>query len=340
MGRAEDLFARIESEGVSAIDTLIAERASEELFLDFKRSRFNGEGALLHDHDRGSLKKAIAGFANSEGGVIVWGVECSKQTEKGDVASTKVPLVNPRRFVSWLEGATSGCTVPPVIGVRSIAVLSGDEMGFVATYIPKSSFAPHQLVNEGKYIIRAGSDFVPAPHGVVAGLFGRPPHPVVFPNYEFRPFYDQSAQLQSTFSILLVNNGQIAAEDLFVSLMTENGAAESAYITFQKLIDWPTTSGLGLDSSLISPREFRLAPRGLVKVASVTLWLKPPIQNNVRLTLTTGCRGAIPHSQDIRISATDIQAELDNSLSSNRVIKPGVDHYEISTRIFKDLQHF
>src|ERR1022692_4832237 len=73
MGRAEDLFALITDRGEPAIDEFIAEWQSEELFLDFKRSASNGAGRRLTDHDRDNLGRAISGFGNSEGGLIVWG---------------------------------------------------------------------------------------------------------------------------------------------------------------------------------------------------------------------------------------------------------------------------
>src|SRR3990170_8028339 len=118
MARAEDLFRRISDGSETALDQLILDRQSEELFLEFKRSADNGAGPRLHDTDRANLAKAISGFGNSEGGVIVWGIECSARSDRGDVASAKVPLQNPQRFVSWLEGAVSGCTVPPHPQVR------------------------------------------------------------------------------------------------------------------------------------------------------------------------------------------------------------------------------
>ena len=87
--RAKELFDRLVSEGESAINEFIAEAASEELFLDFKRSANNGDGPRIHQDDRNNLAKAVSGFGNSEGGTIVWGVECSPTKSRGDVASGK-----------------------------------------------------------------------------------------------------------------------------------------------------------------------------------------------------------------------------------------------------------
>jgi len=90
VGRAEDLFELIVARGEQAIDELIDARASEELFLDFKRSADNGSGRALHNSDRANLERAISGFGNSEGGVIVWGVDCSRNPAMGRCGSRKV----------------------------------------------------------------------------------------------------------------------------------------------------------------------------------------------------------------------------------------------------------
>src|SRR3990172_4238487 len=139
MGRPEDLYSRLVADGAAAIDAMIQDRASEELFLDFKRSADNGAGSKLHQTDRNNLGKAISGFGNSEGGVIVWGVECKNQPGLGDVATATISIKDPKRFVSWLAGAVSGCTVPPHPGVQHQAIQgSTKDEGFAVTLVPKS----------------------------------------------------------------------------------------------------------------------------------------------------------------------------------------------------------
>jgi hypothetical protein len=59
MGRAEDLFEQLMRDGEAAIDRLIADRAAEELFLDFKRSADEGKGTKLHDRDRNNLARNL-----------------------------------------------------------------------------------------------------------------------------------------------------------------------------------------------------------------------------------------------------------------------------------------
>jgi len=223
MGRAEDLFGRLEKDGERAIDDLVSEQQFEELFLDFKRSADGGRGTKLHQNDRLNLAKAISGFGNSEGGVVIWGVECSKTADQGDVASAKVPIENPKRYASWLEGAISACTIPPHPSVRNLAVETATSgFGFVATLIPKSYLAPHQCVKPVQYYIRAGSDFVPTPHAVLAGLFGRRPQAFVFhmwsiPEAKLARKAATVLAVEFEVGLLLGSHGPGLARDLYVN---------------------------------------------------------------------------------------------------------------------------
>ena len=100
MGRAEDIFERLEKVGEEAIDEFIRSRKSEELFLDFKRSADSGGGGRLNQTDRNNLSRAIAGFANSEGGVVLWGIDCRPGPGGADVARSKFPMNDCRAFVN------------------------------------------------------------------------------------------------------------------------------------------------------------------------------------------------------------------------------------------------
>ncbi|MEO6195951.1 MAG: ATP-binding protein [Thermoanaerobaculia bacterium] len=101
MNRAAFIFDWLSAEGEKAIDELIYTRKSEELFLDFKRSADEGAGGRLNQKDRENLARALSGFANSEGGVIVWGIDCRPGKDGADIPLSKIPLVDSAAFVSW-----------------------------------------------------------------------------------------------------------------------------------------------------------------------------------------------------------------------------------------------
>jgi hypothetical protein len=101
MGRGEDIFLRIKRGGAAEINQMIADQVVEELFLDYKRAATVAPFQKLDPSDRRNLAKAIAGFANSEGGVVVWGVAWSS-TETGAQAAPRS-----RGLGRWRPGAAA-----------------------------------------------------------------------------------------------------------------------------------------------------------------------------------------------------------------------------------------
>ena len=321
MGRAEDLFKRIREGGESEIDNLIRDRQSEELFLDFKRSADNGSGGKLHDNDRGNLARAISGFGNSEGGVVVWGVDCRDLPGAGDVASAKVPIENPQRFKSWLEGAVSGCTVPPHSLVQHAAIESAAAgRGFVVTLIPKSSYAPHQTVKPLQYFIRAGSDFVPAPHGVLAGLFGRSPQPFVFHMWKKAPagIVRRSASVESVeflIGFMFTNDGPGVVRDLYVTakLFPPRGGTQASFKVFDRQ-NWTGTFDVGVVLSLVSKDSYKLAPKAWAVPFGMQFSVAPPFETNLEYEITFGCQGSPARLVRTTVDRATINAAYDSFL--------------------------
>ena len=296
MGRAEDLFERLSEEGEKAIDELILDRQSEELFLDFKRSADNGSGSKLHDNDRANLAKAISGFGNSEGGVIVWGVDCSRAPDIGDVASSKAPIQNPKRFLSWLEGTVSGCTVPPHSSIRHAVMESftDKQVGFVSTYIPKSYLAPHQCLKPLQYYIRAGSDFVPTPHAVLMGLFGRRPQPFVFHMWSIpparlveKPGKRWAAEFDLGF--MLGSHGPGVARDLYVNVqLIPSRGGSTAAIAIPNKVNWSGHHAFERITNIVSNDSFKLAPEAFVQPIIFKLSFMPPFESDLVYEITFG----------------------------------------------------
>jgi len=74
MSRADDLFQRLLNGQLNRVAEMIGSEETKELFLDYKRSADDGGGRSLHNSDRANLSKAVCGFGNSEGGVVLWGL--------------------------------------------------------------------------------------------------------------------------------------------------------------------------------------------------------------------------------------------------------------------------
>lgn len=322
MARAEDIYERIVQGGEKAIDDFIQTRASEELFLDFKRSADNGSGTRLKDNDRNNLARAIYGFGNSEGGVLVWGVDCrSDQTDPADVAKVKCPLADAARFKSLLEGAVSGCSVPVHSGVKNHAITTTGTAGFVVTLIPASLCPPHQVPGEGKYYIRAGSSFVPAPHQVLAGMFGRRPQPELICVFIVLPLEVLPAHLEAStpasapvlrlkWAYLLKNKGGVTAREVYVN-------ANVLEVPGELEVDLGNVAQSGWECrctgsgfySTVSPLSFRLTPQSSIYTLQMALTLTMPVQSGLRIEVIQGCEGAPPRKYEHRQSREEIERQ-------------------------------
>lgn len=297
MGRANDLFERFEKEGSIEVERHIREKIVEEIYLDYKVSADEGANSRLHNNDRANLAKAISGFGNSEGGVIVWGVRCRNEGALGDVPSEPQPVTNPGRFQSWLEQAISGLTIPPHEGVRHIALpIHGSNKGFVVTLVPEGRHPPYQTVPDLRYLIRAGSSFVPTPHAVLAALFGRKPSPKIIPQYVSAPPTlgpDREIQLQIGF--LLTNIGLGIATDIFMNLAIIENGGDANKINFSPPDPtiWTGQFSFGQIFSAISRPEIRLQPEAHLMPFSVSFSLSPPFDRRLHIKGLCGGSGSV-----------------------------------------------
>lgn len=307
MGRAQDLFDRLVVGGDAEVRAFINEKVTEELFLDYKRSATNGVGSKLDQGDRNNLAKAVSGFGNSEGGVIIWGVDCAPDRLLGDVPSGSMPIENPTRFKSWLEQATSGVTVPPHTGVRHYAI----PPDFVVTLISQGMHAPYQALPELNYYIRAGSNFVKAPHAVLAGMFGRRPEPSVKMHWlaSKTPKFPQRGVLKTELAVLVRNFGRGMAHHPFcnVTLMSDPGS--NCEVQFDHPADAAVWSGsfvLQRTLQVTMKQGFVLAPEQDSMAASLKITLREPIERDLIIDGLCGCSDGEPYCFQFKAEIADI----------------------------------
>ena len=327
MSRAEDIFQKLIYFGEEAIDEFIVNSQSEELFLDFKQADSLGKnGNSLHKDDRRNLAKCISGFGNSEGGVVVWGVECSRNVEIGDVARAKVKVQNVHRFLSWLENAISGCTIPSHSKVRN-HIISVDEngAGFVATYIPKSELAPLMTTVGNTFYIRSGSNNVPAPYSVLAGMFGRRPQAEIdllitdkkleiLENSEADILYPSSIDcppdkyMKISFVIRGNNQSNVIARELYLSCTTTSDGGEYNKIRFLNYNRMDTIAGVEGQLNIITRPELRVPPRSTVRFATVEIILSPYVEEDFLLDGVIGADGTAPRNFRIYIPKNKLRS--------------------------------
>ena len=336
MSRAEDIFEKLIYFGEDAIDEFILNRQTEELFLDFKQAASDGKSMrTLHPNDRRNLCKAISAFGNSEGGVLIWGVECARDVEIGDVAKAKIKIKNVHRFLSWLENAISGCTIPSHNKVRN-HIISADKNGdgFLATYIPKSDIAPLMTTVGSQIYIRSGSNNVPAPYAVVAGMFGKRPQPnielvisekmIVTGKEAEEDIFAATKKskkkenfVKVRFSLLAQNNSNAVAKEVYLSCNTVSAGGDSNKVNFYYDSQLENLAAEHNSINLITPLEMRVPPRALFSCAKAEIRFSEDITEDFLMDGVIGADGATPKSFRFYVSKNDLRSFVAQAMRKN-----------------------
>jgi len=143
---------------LSDLANFVRVQQEEHVNLEFKTANTSD---LSHFDDRKNLAKALSGFANSSGGLLVWGVVAAKNVEQIDcaIAVSEIPQV--RLFVGRLNTLTGQAVSPIVDGVPHKAIVSNGEAGFAVTMVPESESGPHMAkCREDRYYKRSGDRFM------------------------------------------------------------------------------------------------------------------------------------------------------------------------------------
>jgi schlafen family protein len=196
------------------IEAFVSEGQEEHLYLDFKVAN---DPSLSRD-DRRNLAKALSGFANSDGGIIVWGIDCRKDDQGRDVASELKPIPRIATFLTHLNSLTPQLVSPSVKGVQHRVLYDADGRGFAVSFIPSSDSAPHMAKGgEDRYYKRSGSSFLRMEHFEVADMFGSRQRPLLDIYYRI----GQIVRLQDfRFRVIIGirNSGRGSARDPFLAL--------------------------------------------------------------------------------------------------------------------------
>jgi hypothetical protein len=149
----------------------------ERMHFDYKEKR-DRRLAKLDPVDQVNVAVTLSGFANSVGGVAIWGIDDGSLQPK--------PIANIRDFAASIQKAAPLWTDPPVLGIVTTWIPSDvdPEQGFALLYVPESLLPPHRVILkdqavQNRYFVRSGEAFVVASHAQLEDMFGRRPKPLL-----------------------------------------------------------------------------------------------------------------------------------------------------------------
>jgi hypothetical protein len=158
-------------DGLKSIDdiqTLIDAAQRESETLEYKEAMGPFDEQLKNE-----VGKDVSAFANSSGGVLIFGVSC---VAEDPTRPQSISGINPKNIESFDRIVNSN--VRPIIEGIERKCLPSDKPRVMAVYVPQSDRSPHQT-SDGKYYHRSGTESRPMGHDLVELHFGRRRGPVL-----------------------------------------------------------------------------------------------------------------------------------------------------------------
>jgi hypothetical protein len=186
---------------------MVRERREEDLHLEFKQKADRRHGDL-DDGDRKAFSKAMAGFANADGGALVFGIETAKSQDGIDRAASLKPISDHHRFRAKLLDSILNTTQPVVDDVQIETINSTANSGFVKCLIPQSVKPPHRaILADQHYWLRVSTGHRRMEHYELEDVFGRRLRPSLKLMLELRPRPDGDPDEDLHFYLLNEGRG-------------------------------------------------------------------------------------------------------------------------------------
>jgi hypothetical protein len=153
----------------------------EDLHLEFKQ-KVDRRIGVVDEKDRAAFSEALSGFANADGGVLIFGVATRKTPDGPDRADGLKAITDVGRFRTGLMELILQTVQPSVDGVRIETVPSDSDatVGYVKCLIPDSDKPPHRAMHAGReYYRRATNGMRRMEHYELEDTFGRRLRPLL-----------------------------------------------------------------------------------------------------------------------------------------------------------------
>lgn len=218
---AFELFKNLSS--YARIKELVDEGEAEGLLLECKSL----QGPRLSSESKKHLAKAISGFSNTAGGVIIYGVSTTNHAHSGlDILSQIEPIANCKTFEQQVRRTIPTITTPPCLTFQTAHIYEKkkDTRGLVVVYIPEAIGDPVQSAIDNLFYLRTGDEFSIAPHDVIKKLFSANESPDLFPVFISELV---TSEEDGTWKIPLGvgNTSSAAADNVTVSVVIKNASS-------------------------------------------------------------------------------------------------------------------
>ncbi len=214
-----NFFNQLREGGQPAITALYSGyfKSNEEDWFECK-----GFEKIPDDDIKAIWSKNIAAFANTGGGILIWGLNARKDSKtKVDCVIGSSLVTNVHTLRSRLQELTAQATDPPMSGIEIVAIEDGatPPAGFVLCFVPEGESKPYRAEQAGRnYFIRAGAaTCVPSP-ALLRSLFFPHYHAALSVMTQVNKVEEHKYRIVFTVH----NSGIATAKDVIVGIQCED----------------------------------------------------------------------------------------------------------------------
>ncbi len=231
-------YDEIVNGGEPSIQSLIGRQ--ETLQLEFKANEPRDpifENGALTKPGKKILAKEISAFANSAGGLLVFGVDC-RVADKVDQAEKLTPIPNIARAETAVRDAASELLQPRHDGIRVASIPSKDDAdsGYIVVDVPRSERRPHrsEATDQKQYFKRSGGSAFAMEHYDIEDAFKRTTAPSLKLDVTYSPAGNiGSYEFHHKLNLAIENTSDVTAKMISLQIWDRRGAAfgEDPYVT-------------------------------------------------------------------------------------------------------------
>lgn len=209
-----------ESINLEELDRYITEKQEENLNLEFKTVNHPNYNDQNREFDKKNIAEVFSGFANSNGGIAIWGIKAKKNTSGQDIASELSQINELTKFLNTLNKLEGQAVVPIITGIEHVKIeIENTDTGFIKSFIPASSSAPHMALYAGKhYYKRSGDSFYQCEHYDIMDMFSRKRSPILKLQTQIRPRRNKPRNTVYEVLISIINEGKSMAKFPYLAM--------------------------------------------------------------------------------------------------------------------------
>jgi len=212
---SEKLRKQFEQFNENDITQLVSDPQAEGLHIEFKS--LDDSQPFHRNSDKKNLAKTLSAFANTGGGITVWGIHDQGHTGE------RFQGLDPTEVHNRLNQLEAHLVNPQIPGVQHRIIGK-----YVATFVPESDSGPHMAIGGGAhdYFMRSGESSVPMEHQQIADMFGRRPHPKLIPELFVNKKGSSATNFTDSYLVLhICNLGRGIAKHFMVRVGLLSGIA-------------------------------------------------------------------------------------------------------------------